>query len=279
MISVIMPTYNRANLLSRSVQSVLEQSYKDIELIIVDDGSQDDTAQIVRAIRDSRVHYLPQRENLGACAARNVGIRAARGEYIAFQDSDDVWHKEKLDKQLCFLQKHDADAVFCSFIRHEDQQAICLPEGLSDGERVTYEKMLEHNFISTQTLLGKRTCFQMEMFNEEYPRLQDWELGLRLVRRFCVCYDDRSLADVFVQKDSISKNPEKGMVAIERLAQQHRQGLRMYPKGAISMAYTYNHFAKSAGLKAWPGVMRVLKGSSMLTHLRAVRILLKERSK
>lgn len=276
MISVILPTYNRTNSLRRSVQSVLEQSYKDIELLIVDDGSDDDTAEIVKEIEDERVRYLPQHENRGACAARNVGIRAARGEYIAFQDSDDVWHREKLAAQIHFLQKNDADAVFCAFIRHDGDLTACLPEGLSDGERVTYEAMLEHNFISTQTLMGKSACFRAEQFDEAYPRLQDWELGLRLVRRFKICFDQRPMVEVYVQKDSISKNPRKGMWAIEHLAAQHRKGLKKNPKSAISMAYAYDHFAREAGDNPWPGICRLMKGASVWTFMRAIRVLLKK---
>lgn len=275
MISVVLPTYNRAGTLLRSVQSVLAQTYTDIELLIVDDGSIDETAQVVEALADPRVRYLPQKENHGACVARNAGICAARGEYIAFQDSDDIWHPEKLSAQLEQLHRTDADVVFCAFIRHEGEAEDCLPVGLSDGECLTYEEMLEHNYISTQTMLGKRACFQEEMFDETYPRLQDWELGLRLVRRFKVCFDARSMVDVYVQEDSISKKPGKGMQAIESLAQQHRLGLMANPESAISMAYAYYHFAREAGQNPWPGIRRILKGSSVLTCLRAVRILLK----
>lgn len=275
MISVVLPTYNRAGSLLRSVQSVLAQTYIDIELLIVDDGSNDETAQVVESLTDSRVRYLPQKENRGACAARNTGIRAARGEYIAFQDSDDAWHPEKLAAQLEQLRRKDADVVFCAFIRHDGKAEECLPVGLHDGERLTYEAMLVHNYISTQTMLGKRSCFQKEMFDETYPRLQDWELGLRLVRRFKVCFDAKPMVDVYVQADSISRSPGKGMKAIESLAWQHRQGLKASPESAISMAYAYYHFAREAGQNPWPGIRRILKGSSVLTCLRAVRILLK----
>ena len=104
MISVIIPTYNRAKLLPRAVESVLNQTYQDIELIIVDDGSTDDTMEWVRGIKDDRVRYA-QLNHQGACAARNHGISIARGEYIAFQDSDDIWFMDKLEKQLAFLHE------------------------------------------------------------------------------------------------------------------------------------------------------------------------------
>ena len=113
MISVVLPTYNRGPLIMRAVKSVLEQTYSDIELLIVDDGSTDCTRAVISAIQDPRVKYLYQETNRGACAVRNIGIRAAKGEYIAFQDSDDVWHPDKLEKQLSYLKETQSDLVFC----------------------------------------------------------------------------------------------------------------------------------------------------------------------
>ena len=92
---VIIPTYNREGTLLRAVNSVLSQSFTDLELIVVDDGSTDHTRELVESIKDNRLRYIYQK-NAGACAARNKGIDAAEGEFIAFQDSDDVWLKEKL---------------------------------------------------------------------------------------------------------------------------------------------------------------------------------------
>src|SRR5215218_7102231 len=90
-VSVVIPTYNRAPLLGRSIRSVLAQCYEDFEVIVVDDGSTDDTAEVVAGFRDARVSYVRLARNTGAGAARNVGIRLARGGFLAFQDSDDEW--------------------------------------------------------------------------------------------------------------------------------------------------------------------------------------------
>ena len=99
MVSVIIPTYNRAHVLPRAIESVLKQTYTELELIVVDDASTDDTAAVMTAITDPRVRYV-RKEHGGAAAARNRGIAEAKGEFIAFQDSDDVWHSDKLEKQL-----------------------------------------------------------------------------------------------------------------------------------------------------------------------------------
>ena len=119
MVSVIIPTYNRAHVLPRAIESVLKQTYTELELIVVDDASTDDTAAVMTAITDPRVRYV-RKEHGGAAAARNRGIAEAKGEFIAFQDSDDVWHSDKLEKQLAYLQAERADAVFCAFHRCEE---------------------------------------------------------------------------------------------------------------------------------------------------------------
>ena len=93
-VSVVIPTFNRADTIGDSIKSVLEQTFKDFEVIVVDDGSTDGTESVVAAFGDSRIKYIMQ-DNAGACAARNNGIRHANGEYIAFQDSDDYWMPRK----------------------------------------------------------------------------------------------------------------------------------------------------------------------------------------
>jgi glycosyltransferase involved in cell wall biosynthesis len=100
LISVIIPTYNRAQVLSRAVESVLGQSYNNLELIVVDDGSSDNTAEAIKEIEDKRIKYIKSSENKGVAAARNAGIKESHGDYIAFLDSDDQWLPDKLKLSL-----------------------------------------------------------------------------------------------------------------------------------------------------------------------------------
>lgn len=98
-VSVVIPTYNRAHLVGRAIQSVLNQTYQDFEIIVVDDGSTDNTEEVVKSFNDPRIRYIRHDQNRGGSAARNTGIKMARGEYIAFQDSDDEWLPEKLESR------------------------------------------------------------------------------------------------------------------------------------------------------------------------------------
>jgi len=109
-VSVIISTYNRAHLIGRAIQSVLNQTYQDFEVIVVDDGSTDNTEEIVKSFNDPRIRYIRHEKNKGAAAARNTGIKAARGKYIAFQDSDDEWLPEKLEKQMKVFENAPPEA-------------------------------------------------------------------------------------------------------------------------------------------------------------------------
>ena len=113
LISVIIPTYNRGSLILGAVNSVLNQTYRNIELLVVDDCSTDNTSQILENLKDSRIKYIRLEKNSGACTARNKGIEYASGEFIAFNDSDDLWLPEKLERQLAFLKENNADIVLC----------------------------------------------------------------------------------------------------------------------------------------------------------------------
>jgi glycosyltransferase involved in cell wall biosynthesis len=108
LVSIIMPSYNTASFIGESIQSVLAQSYKDWELIIVDDCSPDNTDDIVKPyLQDKRIKYIKNEKNSGAAVSRNRALREASGKWIAFLDSDDLWMKEKLEKQIQFMEKHD----------------------------------------------------------------------------------------------------------------------------------------------------------------------------
>ena len=112
MISVIIPTHNREKTIKKSIDSVLCQTYNNIEIIVVDDKSTDNTEEVINSIKDNRIKYIKLDENKGACFARNKGIELAQGKYIAFQDSDDEWLPQKLEIQLRYLEEKKFDTFY-----------------------------------------------------------------------------------------------------------------------------------------------------------------------
>lgn len=217
MISIILPTYNRARTIKRAVISVLEQTYEDLELLIIDDGSTDNTKEIVSQIKDARVRYIELEQNHGACKARNRGITEAMGEYIAFQDSDDEWLPEKLEKQLNAMHKYNADIVYCAMRRYSPsgEKWEKYPRIVLDYDRDIRRQFLVENMAGCVALLIKKTCFQEEKFDETMPRLQDWDLMVRFAGKFKIIYLDKLLINSYLQNDSISSNPQKGAVAFQ----------------------------------------------------------------
>lgn len=225
MVSVVIPAYNRESSIKKAIESVLNQSYEDIEVIIVDDGSKDNTRQIVNSIDDKRLKYFYQ-DNAGACAARNKGISLACGEYIAFHDSDDIWHKSKLEKQMNALLKNNADIVFCKLIKyHLNGDSEIFGNSYKEGFLNPVSNLLG---IGTQTLLAKRKVFDNCIFDEEFQRFQEFELLLRLSKNYSIYCVDEGLVDYFVGNDSISSSADKLYNACELLLVKHPEILS-YP--------------------------------------------------
>lgn len=222
MISVIIPTYNRARTLEKAINSVLAQTYKDIELIIVDDCSKDDTQDIVSSIEDDRLKYIKLEKNSGANYARNMGISEANGEYIAFQDSDDIWRKEKLELELKFMLENDYDVVFCSMIQHHDDgKELRFPRIKKTMMDNLAERVLYGNIMSTQTILARKEILSAERFDNSLERFQDWDLAIRLLNNYNVGFFDKVLVDVYVGEDSISKSSIKAVRSMMKILNKY----------------------------------------------------------
>ncbi len=235
LVSVILPTYNRARLVPRAIESVLQQTHEAIELIVVDDGSTDDTENAVRSFDDSRIRYVRHDNRRGAAAARNTGIELARGEYVAFQDSDDEWLPDKTAVQLQALEKPGlGDAVcVCSYrhYKHERWKPVIHPPGVKRGDVVIAE-LLGGMALGTQTLLvKKRLVDEAGGFDERLPRAQDYDLCIRLAARSDFLLLSEALVDVHHNEDSISADPFLFADATRMLAEKHASLWSQHPKG------------------------------------------------
>lgn len=209
-VSIIIPVHNRANTIKRSMDSILQQTYSDFELIVVDDGSTDNAYQIVKSYEDARIRYFRTEKRYGANHARNLGIQNAEGEYIAFQDSDDVWMENKLERQMnIFKQYPQIDIVWCRYLRvtMSGENQIVPEKHRKDRLQTEIEKVLANgNVVGTPTMIIRKKCFeQTGFFDETIQRYQDWELCIRLVQKFNFYFMDEILVKAYESERSITK--------------------------------------------------------------------------
>ena len=189
MVSVIMPAYNAAKTIRASVESIHAQTVSDWELIVVDDGSIDETAAILTKLAegDSRIRFLKNAKNSGASYTRNRAVTLAQGEWIAFLDSDDLWKPDKLEKQLALADKHP-DMVICytasAFINDDGEPYGYVLEAV---ERVTYEMLLRKNLLSCSSVMI-RTSVMKEVKMPGDRMHEDYYVWLKVVHSCGVAY-------------------------------------------------------------------------------------------
>lgn len=231
LVSVILPTFNRSRVLGRAIQSVLAQTFSELELIIVDDGSADDTASLVAAIKDPRIRYIRHSGNLGAAAARNTGIRAAASEWLAFQDSDDEWLPDKLEKQWAAARGAPGMVIYCGFRRRRGESFFYTPhKGIRQREGDVLGELLLGNFVSTQTILIRKELLEeIGGFDDSLPRLQDWDVAIRLAMKYPFRLVDEPLVRVNHSPDSISEQDEAQLEALTIIFEKHVAVFEQYP--------------------------------------------------
>ena len=207
-VSVVMATHNCAAFLDQSISSVLDQSYGDIELVIVDDGSTDNTKAVIgKYVGDKRCKYIKIFRR-GVSAARNEGIRISRGEFIAFLDADDFFLQNKISKQAALFEKKK----YCGASYTNE---LYFKEGQEKEIRSTYYHfsgdiffyLKRNDFIHTSTFMARREILEENMFDESLTSHEDWELFLRLARKgILFAYTNEPLTKVRVRQGSATRN-------------------------------------------------------------------------
>jgi glycosyltransferase involved in cell wall biosynthesis len=212
-VSVIIPVYNQAKFVARSIKSVLEQTYNDFEVIVVNDGSTDNSHRIIEAFGD-QISYLHQ-QNKGPSSARNAGITASRGKYIAFLDSDDYFMKRNLEIKMSFLESNPrADWIYSDW-QYVDDEGSPLKKGSLkfkySKKRLTgeiFEELLQsRNFISPCTVVIKRSVLEdVGHFDPLIPSQEEFDLWLRIALKYPAYYIDRVLVNVTLHPASLSSD-------------------------------------------------------------------------
>ena len=260
LVSVILPTYNRAAILGDAVRSVLEQSYSEWELIVSDDGSTDGTAERVGTFADPRIRYRRD-ENAGAAAARNRALRQARGELIAYVDSDNVWHPDHLAALVGALERHPGH--YCAYAKHLD---VVHDDGAwrikaFRSPPFDYERLVHKNFVDLNAFVHRRELFEvLGGFDERLRRQQDWDLILRyaflrdplFLDLFLVLYRRHGSWEQITQRER--ENPDAPRIVAETQARHHAEGPTLAiraPRPRVSVLswdVCRNHFSKAYNL-------------------------------
>lgn len=229
-VSIIIPTYNRAKMLEKSVNSVLAQTYPWFEVLIIDDGSTDNTRQLVASFRDKRIRYYQMEKNQGASAARNYGLQNANYDYIAFEDSDDLWYADKLEKQMTILQNVDEDIgiVYHKIVYDfgEGRYAILPPEEIEKEKKSgnIYTQMLYHNLIPCPSILARRSAIRKTGgFDTELKALEDYDFALRLTKKYKAYFLDEILLKASLLNQGVSSNPVNYLVASCMILVKYKQ--------------------------------------------------------
>jgi len=297
LISAVIPTYNSASFAEEAVESVLAQTWPAVEVIVVDDGSTDDTA--ARLARFAERVNLVRQEHRGPAVARNTGLRVAKGEFVAFLDADDLWMPEKLERSIAPLQADSSvGVVYTGVLMHDTESGRKYPlRQYTLNGWIAKNLFMECRGVNTSTLVVRRDAVdRVGGFDEEYFRAQDWDIMVRLAEHVKYAHVPEMLSErrlhpaslsvarrdlyakynLLVIRKAVARRPDLyAPLEAEALARAHfRFGMAHYADFAMMKART--EFKKSLGLRwKWRTadyLMRTRLPVSLIRHLRQRRL-------
>ena len=241
--SIIIPAYNAIKYLPETLESVLKQSFTDFEVLIIDDGSYDNIIEWAAQIEDPRVRFISQK-NQGVSAARNLGIKNATGEYIAFLDADDLWESTKLEKQLQLFKKNPYSGLVHTEMALIDEESKLLGrEFTSNVEGNALEQLLEKNTIVTSSVIVRRSCLEtVGSFDNNLTSSEDWELWVRIASVYPIALVKEPLVFYRQHPNNTTNNwqmLEQDLSSIEQIFQLVPEELSHIKKRTYAYANVY----------------------------------------
>jgi glycosyltransferase involved in cell wall biosynthesis len=236
-VSVIIPTYNRADLLPRTIKSSLNQTFKDFELIIVDDGSTDNTKEVVEKFKkkDNRVKYIWQENSGGPASPKNKGIKASKGEYIAFLDDDDEWFPEKIEKQLEIFENSkvkNIGIVACNALDLFEDSKTTKEYKIKETKEEKYLPMILNGcFIhsSSSVVVKKNTFKKVGYFDKRLKTADDWDMWIRIISKYNFDFYPHPLFKYCIHGENISWN-KSTFLKVEELSFIFKKNKKVYRK-------------------------------------------------
>lgn len=210
LVSIIMPAYNAVETIGSAIRSVLNQKYHNWELLIINDGSIDDTDSVITSFNDERIVIYFQ-ENMGVAAARNLGLLNARGVYISFLDSDDMWANEKLSNQVNLFHKlsEEVGVIYSNAVgfHHGCSYGFNMNSGIKISTGSTYHDLVIMDFVPTLTVMMRSLVIkEIGYFDANLFGTEDWDYWIRISRRFIFVYTDTYNSYYRIKNNSLSRN-------------------------------------------------------------------------
>ena len=261
-VSVIIPTHNRAESLRSAIASVLNQTFQDFEIVVVDDVSKDHTRDVIVNFNDTRIKLIHNQVSKGDAGSRNIGIINSHCEYIAFLDDDDEWLPEKLEMQTCLLDNSppEVGGVCTDRFSIEKASGRVLPKRKRNLE---IKDLSKRNFITTSSILLRRECFEKcGLFDESMPSGSDYDMWIRISKEFSFKIIEKALVKYYIHEDSISysyKKKTRGMeILFEKNDQFFRNSHKEYSKKYLYMGVFYCYDGEiQKGRKAFRKAIRM----------------------
>lgn len=271
LVSIIMPAYNAERTIAESIKSVLNQTYIHWELLIINDGSKDNTSNIIKSIKDNRIILIEQ-ENGGVAKARNNGIQNAKGKYVAFLDSDDLWLEEKLDRQIKHLAISQCKLSYSKTLCFKDnpnQTSDCLVTVALNFE--DKDKILIYDFIPILTVLVEKNILdEVGYFDETLQGTEDWDLWIRILQKHDALYLDDFLTKYRISSTGLSGNLEKHFLEEEKV---WKKNIALYTKKTNNHRQWFSYKKQALIAKKNNNVFSFLQHSLRL--LKSPRLLVK----
>lgn len=233
-VSVIIPMHNSSKFIIECINSVINQTYKNLEIILIDDKSTDDTLKKVSSIKDKRIKLIKLKYNSGAAVTRNKGIEESTGDYIAFLDSDDFWVNDKIEKQVKFIK--DKTFIYSKYIYFKENKTHVADVPLS----YTYNKLLKNSGIFTSTvMLNMKNLTKEDVYMPNIKRGQDYGCWYKVIKKVGKAYGiDEPLAYYRVGNDSLSSNKLKAIKRTWNLYKMEK--LPFYKRLICFICYAFN---------------------------------------
>ena len=268
LVSVIIPTYNRANSLLRAVGSVLKQTYTNFELIIIDDGSTDNTEEVIRKFEDNRIVFIKHEFNRGGSYARNTGVKASNGGCIAFLDSDDEWVPHKLEKQINLIQiRNDEYGLIYSGFYVINKQSQIIRTFIPSERGDIFRKLLIKNSIGTlsSVLVKSKYLNQVVGFDDNLESCQDWDFYLRLSKICKIDFIRESLVKYSegYSFERISNKNSAVIIGHNKIYLKYQRDILLLPVDLRAKRYNYVGRMLIASGATYLGMSDILKAFIM----------------